>query len=198
MVSMDHDITADEWTVRFRLDDAQTIEYDYWILDDPVAVDPRPDNTGDVMAAPTFVADELVTASKMNDLPKGALGYAQVTANQGSLAGTIVDLTGLSVTVTVAAGRRSKITGHAFAFAGGTDECDFMIREGTTYMNRRRFINHSAGNSGGGSIVAVITPTAGAHTYKLGFQRTAGTGTYNMLASVNDPAFILVEDLGSV
>ena len=24
-------------SVRYRLDDAQTIEYDYWILDDPVA-----------------------------------------------------------------------------------------------------------------------------------------------------------------
>ena len=28
------------------------------------------------MAAPTFVPDELVTASKMNELPKGILGYA--------------------------------------------------------------------------------------------------------------------------
>ena len=37
VVSMDHSITADEWVVRFRLDDAQTIEYDYWILDDPIA-----------------------------------------------------------------------------------------------------------------------------------------------------------------
>ena len=37
VVAMDHDITADEWTVRYRLDDAQTIEYDYWILDDPIA-----------------------------------------------------------------------------------------------------------------------------------------------------------------
>ena len=68
------------------------------------------------MSNPTFVADELVTASKMNELPKGVLGYAQVTANQGSIT-TGSDLTGLSVTVTVPAGRRLKITGFAAIYA---------------------------------------------------------------------------------
>ena len=31
---MDHAITADDWTVTFRLDDAQTIPFAYWILED--------------------------------------------------------------------------------------------------------------------------------------------------------------------
>ena len=30
-----HTITADDWQVTFRLDDAQTIELTYWILEDP-------------------------------------------------------------------------------------------------------------------------------------------------------------------
>ena len=34
---IDHQITGNDWTVSFRLDDAQTVEYDYWILDDPIA-----------------------------------------------------------------------------------------------------------------------------------------------------------------
>ena len=32
---MDHEITADDWHVSFRLDDAQTIPLAYWILEDP-------------------------------------------------------------------------------------------------------------------------------------------------------------------
>ena len=64
---------------------------------------------------PIFVADELVTATKMNQLPKGWLGYAQVVANQAGIGTTEVDLTGLTVTVTVPAGRRVRIIGHVVA-----------------------------------------------------------------------------------
>lgn len=32
---MEHTITADDWTIRLLLDDAQTIELTYWILEDP-------------------------------------------------------------------------------------------------------------------------------------------------------------------
>ena len=35
MFGIDHQITADDWSVSFRLDDSQTIEYAYWILEDP-------------------------------------------------------------------------------------------------------------------------------------------------------------------
>ena len=33
---IDHQITADDWLVSFRLDDAQTIDLTYWILEDEV------------------------------------------------------------------------------------------------------------------------------------------------------------------
>lgn len=36
VVAMDHQITADDWTARFRLDDAQIIETTYWILEDGI------------------------------------------------------------------------------------------------------------------------------------------------------------------
>jgi hypothetical protein len=42
----------------------------------------------------------------------------------------------------------------------------------------------------------VITPSAGAHTYKLTLQRNSGTGTVRIFADADVPAFILVEDLG--
>lgn len=31
-----HEITGDDWRVRFRLDDAQTLDLEYWVLGDPV------------------------------------------------------------------------------------------------------------------------------------------------------------------
>jgi hypothetical protein len=116
------------------------------------------------------------------------------------MTGGAVDLTGLSVTTPVLpAGRRLRISGHAFAFGTtALGEADFGIYEGGTILNRRRFYSPVAGNDGGGSIVAIVTPTAAAHTYKLVFGRASGTGTWTMLATATDPASILVEDIGPV
>ena len=149
------------------------------------------------MAAPTFVADELVTATKMNSLPKGWIGYAERTTGQGSIT-TITDLTGLSVAVTVAAGRRIKVTGKILAKSSvATDLVVGTIREGSTVL--QRFANHASGalyTSSQGSIL--LSPTAGSHTYKLSLERGTGTGTIDHAADPTFPAFILVEDLGSV
>ena len=73
---------------------------------------PRPDNEGVLMAAPIFVADELVTATKMNQLPKGWLGSAKVIANQTG----IVHRSGSDRPDghghRLPAGRRVKVTGY--------------------------------------------------------------------------------------
>ena len=150
------------------------------------------------MSNPTFVADELVTASKMNELPKGVLGYAQVTANQGSIT-TGSDLTGLSVTVTVAAGRRLKITGFAAFNASVANEGNtFQIRESTTVLNSVLTMLTNATIQETAVVYAVVAPTVGAHTYKLYDLRQFATGTHSLIASATSPAFILVEDIGVV
>lgn len=127
----------------------------------------------------------------------GQLGYAQVVANQGSIT-TLVDLTSLSVAVTVGTGRRVKITGSVLA--GSTvaaDTIDLLIRESTTTLQIAEFRNGSTNSTESLQVIYVLTPSAGAHTYKLSMQRAAGSGTITMTAAATAPAFILVEDIGA-
>ncbi len=130
-------------------------------------------------------------------LPLGTLGYAQVTANQSGIT-TEVDLTGLSVTVTVGTSRRIKITAQVNLYSTvAEDTGEVAIKEGATCFNVGEQPRLSTTNTATKQCSAVITPTAGAHTYKLTCLRTAGTGGVISYASTNRPAFILVEDIGA-
>jgi hypothetical protein len=143
------------------------------------------------------VAGEVLTAANVNKIPGGWIGYAEVTANQGSITAQ-VDLTGLSVAVTVGSSRRLRITAQAhFASTVASDGVALFIQEGATTLNVLGLqLPTSAGVTQGITCAAVITPTAGAHTYKLQASRNTGTGTVNLAASATQPAFILVEDIG--
>lgn len=129
--------------------------------------------------------------------PGGALsstlGYAQVTANQGTFTAE-TDLTGLSVTVTVPAGRRILISGHVLmssSVADGTMRCS--IFEGAALLNMDE--RTAATNTQGINPSVVLSPSAGSHTYKLSGLRAAGTGNLTMSANAIFPAYILVEDI---
>lgn len=150
------------------------------------------------MSAPVFVPDEIVAALKINDLPKGVLGWSPITADSASVGGTLTDITGLSVDVDVESARLIRVS----VFVGAAtptvlgDRFNLMIREGSTQLARqiRRF---NAANAEAGFLVqAVLVPTGGAHTYKTSLQRAAGTGALVLEAAADEPAFILVEDLG--
>lgn len=144
-----------------------------------------------------FVAGDVLAASEMNALPGGVLGYTEVTANQGPIT-TEADLTGLTATVTVPAGRRVKITvqGHVAASIDGIGI--IRVKESTTDLNAVQV------PSGGGvtglfyQAVAIVAPSSGSHTYKASLALAAGTGTVTHEASSARIAFILVEDLGEV
>jgi len=124
------------------------------------------------------------------------LGYAQATSNQGSIT-TEVDLTSLSVTVTVGTGRRIRITGVCRA-QNDTANSGFalQIQEGVTEFQTDSQRLPAASEPGTFHAVAVITPSAGSHTYKLTGQRQ-GVGTATTIAAAAAPAFILVEDIGA-
>lgn len=151
------------------------------------------------MAAPTFVPDEIVTAAKLNSLPKGQIGYAQITAGQGSIT-TIVDITGLSVAVTVDTGRRIRITVFVPTTTGTVagDRSQGLIREGSTTLAYALHRFGATAAEDGMLFTWVGTPTAGAHTYKVSFARFSGTGTVSWVGAVDAPSYILVEDIGSV
>lgn len=135
-------------------------------------------------------------------LPKnvagGVLGYAQVTADQTGITSE-VDLTGLSVPVTVGSNRRIRVTGQGIA--GSTADQDGLlgrIKEGA--MNLGRWIQADTSHPVNPFILSsgsvILTPSAGAHTYKLSLTRYRGTGSASLTANPEYPASILVEDIG--
>ena len=148
---------------------------------------------------PDFVAGEIVTANKMNQIPKGVLGYAFRTSNITGLTGGPVDLPDLSVQVSVPAGRVLRVVGYVYYWMGPTEgeEAILSVREGNDVLNGKRLIAGSPNRAVGGAVQALIRPSAGPHTYKLAFQQITGASNWNLIALADAPAYILVEDLGA-
>lgn len=150
--------------------------------------DPHAGRTAAWVLSPEF----LIRTLEEEDV--ATLGYAEATTNQNAVAG---DLTGLSVAVTVGANRRVRIIGFVGEAQNTTANAGGFIRaqEGATVLAQGDWMISAAGTATIACVMAVETPSAGAHTYKLagGVQ---GGGVFNLLASATAPAFILVEDIG--
>lgn len=147
--------------------------------------------TNKTLTSPTITSSTIISTDSANTRQ---LGYAQVTANQASIT-TIVDLTGLSVTVNVLSGQRVKVTGFLPLMSStvSTDQIGIVIDKGGVQVSSAF---STAGNSGVAMTVFLVeSPTAGSITYKLRAIRNVGTGSITMNASTAYPAFILVEAL---
>lgn len=139
---------------------------------------------------------EVLTAANYNRLPGGWIGDTEITANQTGIT-TQVDLTGGSVTVTVGASRRIKITAHAMVQSTvASDEVAIGTYEGATELQIAIATLAVANRIQTLESMVVLTPTTGAHTYKLTALRSSGTGSASVVASAARPTFILVEDMG--
>lgn len=134
-------------------------------------------------------------------VPWGEIGYTQTTGSPGT--GTsIADLTGLSVTVTVPAGRKLLVTGHCpIRIDGLSDRVAMWIREGSTKLGaagdfrgavaQQTFMFHGSAR--------INSPSSGSHTYKLSAERVGGSADIwnaNSAVAAGEPAYIMVEDLG--
>jgi hypothetical protein len=154
--------------------------------------------TGIAHSAGAFVGNDLTAAMIQRAFPLGVLsgGRAIVTTTQGSIT-TAVDLTGLTITVTPAAGRLIKVSFqlHIHSTVSG-DVAGIFIQEGTTVLGQSyqglQGVNFSQIVTG----FVLLTPTNAAHTYKLTAQRITGTGTLQTDGSASFPEFILAEDIG--
>lgn len=127
------------------------------------------------------------------------LGYTQITSTfNTTTTPTIVDVTNLTVTVTVpSGGRKIKITAYspymASSEAAGQD-CLMYIREGSTTLTQTNFTVPVSNYSQSQIAIYVATATAGSHTYKVSVSQS-GAGTLAFLAGTDHPAFILVEQI---
>jgi hypothetical protein len=138
-------------------------------------------------------------ASFANGVAGGWIGYVETTTSSGLISTTSeVDIAGLAVSVTVNSSRRIRITVSCrvdFNNAAG-DRWIIKIKEGSTIFRVIRgpyaSFNPSEFTAFG---AAIETPTAGSHTYKATIQRF-GTNSIEVPASADEPAYLLVEDLG--
>lgn len=129
--------------------------------------------------------------------PAAVLGYAEVTSSQTFTAAA--DATGFSVTVTVPAGRRLRVSGyvrmqnnnasanHVWIFLRNVSNADIGVAAvGLT----------GSGTNGSDETVPfahIFTPAAGTHTFKLWINAAAFNVT--SLASAAEKAHIMVEDI---
>lgn len=133
-------------------------------------------------------------------MSQGRLGYETSTAFQTPITSE-VDLTDLTVTVTVPANRVLKVTGQAVFHLSGDAASFGWISEDGTHVSAFADFQNFYGGAGAEALqqgAAILTPSAGTHTYKLSAERTSGAATLTVGGVATAPAFILVEDIGPV
>jgi len=140
-------------------------------------------------------AGEVLTATNLEKLAGGWLGYNEATVNQGSIT-TVVDMTTLTVTVTVGPSRRIRIHGSAYPSGTTGEVCRLYIMEGATQLQERDVAFGATSVPAGLEAFVVLTPTTGAHTYKLQMARVSGTNGITNNAGATLPSFVLCEDIG--
>src|SRR6185437_898930 len=145
------------------------------------------------------ISKKVTGAQLLAAVAQGTLagGYAQVTANQGGIT-AITDLTSLTVTFTVVAGRRIRISAWVGLQSNtAADEGFVAITDPSNVIQAYAQVAFpSINNAHICAPVIVMTPAAGTYTYKLRAQRNSGSGTITMVADSQRPAFILAEDIG--
>src|SRR5690606_9414670 len=111
----------------------------------------------------------------------------QVTSGQSGIT-SMTDLTGLSVTVNISAGRIIRITGHALIGVSNTRSVAAgWIREGSSTIGRFGAVDNqalavSAFALGHGAAI-LSSPSPGQHTYKLSLEVTSGSGSASITAN---------------
>lgn len=162
----------------------------------PVLAIPYPVGTDRVMDGDN--AMQAIAERVEARLPYGIVGYAENTAGEAGFAAGPQPMTGLTITATIPANRRLRITGKTRGSTSNANESfSILIRVDGTDVNKweERF---STANVGQTMLPqAVVTLAAGSHTFTLSVLRGVGTGSFNSNATTAEPAFILVEDIGS-
>lgn len=119
------------------------------------------------------------------------LGYAQITSNFTTTSSSTVQVTGLSVTVTAPGSRRLEITFSSSTVASSSGVAIVEIWDGTVGSGTQIGQYNVSGTNHGATVIATPLPSAGSHTYNIGYRVTSGTGT--LAAGSTSPAFIAVK-----
>jgi uncharacterized protein (AIM24 family) len=148
----------------------------------------------------TFSAGAVLTASQMNNL-RGAfrilqLSVVETNTQQISTSTTYADVTGGSITITPSATTNKIliVSADSFLASGNPADCGVRFLRGST--NIFTSVQAILGSNGGGSFVSIYLDspsTTSATTYKVQFNRDAGTGVvYHSIANTKS-TFLVAE-----
>lgn len=129
------------------------------------------------------------------NMPWGVVGRATVTANQTSIGTSVTDLTSLTTTFTAIANRIYKISAHAVYDSNtvATQHNLFVRNGGGTQLALAAYVPPSTGCITTYPITAYAA-ASGSTTIKL--SASCSSGTFSLVASATNPAFLIVEDIG--
>lgn len=131
------------------------------------------------------------------NLSWGRQASVVVTADTGSIVGTIVDITGATVSWTAVAGRRYKATFKAevsSSVGGDTPVLSLTNASNADYDRVTKPLTSTGGETFAG--VVEITGVSGATVAKLRGIRAAGSGTLTIGGGATRPCSIIIEDIG--
>lgn len=145
----------------------------------------------------TPVALEILTAANFAKMPKGWVGFAKVTADQGSIT-TEASITSLTVTPVFEASRlyRCEVMCHVESTVTA-DRWRLRIKDAGTVIQDYRNPDTTASLSDTAHFVGYIDGgAAGSRTITVTLERTSGTGTLTTRAAATTPATLEVTDFG--
>jgi hypothetical protein len=127
---------------------------------------------------------------------RGRVAYAQIVADQYPIT-TQTAITGLTVTVMMDPSRTYRVTAYARINNGNAGERVLfkLVRDGTTTIAMDDLPSAVGGYSPVNMCQAVISGLSGSHTFVPTVERAVGTGSVGVKAGIDNPAFILVEDI---
>lgn len=128
-------------------------------------------------------------------MPWGIVAKVAKTTDQTGIGTTVTDLTGMTITFTAVAGRQYRISTWLLA-APGANGITLYLRDGAgAAVHQTSVPSNTATASVGVAFSALVTPAAGAITYKLA--AGAITGTAGVLGNAAYPMQLWAEDIGA-
>lgn len=153
----------------------------------------------------TWVTGEVVTAAELNAhvrdnvnfLKSGVYAQQTLTTSSSSTSGTTELVVASAPAITFDGTTPAEVTFNwqNVALTVGTDTFRVRLYDGPTAGSGTQiaeWLLAVATTGGSGFIRAIVTPSAGSHTFTARLVRTAGTGTASVFASATIPATILV------
>ena len=141
--------------------------------------------------------------ARFDAMTLGKIAYAQITAGSTTFVGTEITITGLEVTWTAVTGRLYKISiGTDVTSTVADDEIGVKICDSSNVQKHRGTTVVGLATVSGVdknmtlNMSYVESGLSGSVTRRVRALRSAGTGTCQITAAADRPAFILVEDIG--